>query len=37
MKKLFKKIVENYARKSTNACAYWLIHQPKAPRVLIQK
>lgn len=37
MKKLFKKFVENYAKKSTNSCYYWLIHQPKAPRALIQK
>jgi cyclic lactone autoinducer peptide len=37
MKKLLKKIVENYAKTSTNSCAYWLIHQPKAPRSLIQK
>ena len=37
MKKLFKKIVENYAKNSTNTCAFWLIHQPKAPRALIEK
>ena len=37
MKKLFKKVVENYARKSTNSCYCWLLHQTKAPRVLVQK
>lgn len=37
MKKLIKKIVENYARKSTNNCHIWLVHQPKAPSVLIEK
>lgn len=37
MKKLFKKMVEGYAKKSTNSCNYWLIHQPKAPRTLIEK
>lgn len=37
MKKLLKKIAENYAKKSTNSCVFWLAHQPKAPRSLIQK
>lgn len=37
MKKLLKKVVESYAKNSTNACAYWLLHQTKAPRTLIQK
>ncbi len=37
MKKMLKKIVEAYAKNSTNACFSWLIHQPKAPRCLIKK
>lgn len=37
MKKLLKKVVETIARSSTNSCSAWLIHQPKAPRALIQK
>lgn len=37
MKKMLKKIVEAYAKNSTNACAYWWLHQPKAPRCLIKK
>lgn len=37
MKKILKKVVEKYAKSSTNTCHYWLIHQPKAPRTLIQK
>lgn len=37
MKKLIKKIVENYARKSTNSCCAWLLHQTKAPKSIIIK
>lgn len=37
MKKIIKKMVENYAKKSTNSCHMFLVHQPKAPRVLIEK
>lgn len=37
MKKFFKKMIEKYARSSTNSCFMVLIHQPKAPRCLIQK
>lgn len=37
MKKLIKKMVEMYAKSSTNSCMWVLIHQPKAPRCLIKK
>lgn len=37
MKKLIKKMVEAYAKNSTNSCFMWLFHQPKAPRNLIEK
>lgn len=37
MKKFIKKIVEAYAKSSTNSCSWVLIHQPKAPRCLIKK
>lgn len=37
MKKLLKKVVETIAKNSTNSCSAWLVHQPKAPRTLIQK
>jgi len=37
MKKLIKKVVEAYAKNSTNSCWFWLLHQPKAPRSLIEK
>lgn len=37
MKKLIKKVVEAYAKNSTNSCVFWLFHQPKAPRSLIEK
>ncbi|MEG1009300.1 MAG: cyclic lactone autoinducer peptide [Clostridia bacterium] len=37
MKKLIKKMVELYARSSTNSCCFLIIHQPKAPKCLIQK
>ena len=37
MKKLIKKMVEAYAKNSTNASFMWLLHQPKAPRSLIEK
>lgn len=37
MKKLIKKMVEAYAKNSTNTCVCWWLHQPKAPRSLIEK
>ena len=37
MRKFIKKIVEKYARSSTNSCSFYIIHQPKAPRCLIEK
>lgn len=37
MKKLLKKVVESYAKNSTNSCLFWLLHQPKAPKCLIKK
>ncbi len=37
MKKMLKKIVEKYAKTSTNSCAMIFFHQPKAPRCLIKK
>ena len=37
MKKLLKKVVEKYAKSSTNSCVIFIIHQPKAPRCLIEK
>lgn len=37
MRKMLKKLVEAYAKTSTNACGAWLFHQAKAPRSLIQK
>lgn len=37
MRKFFKKVVEKYAKSSTNSCIILLIHQPKAPRCLIEK
>ncbi len=37
MKKLLKKVVESYAKNSTNSCFCWLLHQPKAPKSLIKK
>lgn len=37
MKKLLKKVVEAYAKASTNTCPAWLIHQTRAPRSLIKK
>lgn len=37
MKKLLKKMVEVYAKSSTNSCTFFLIHQPKAPRTMIEK
>lgn len=37
MKKLLKKVVEMYAKSSSNSCVWWTVHQPKAPRCLIQK
>ena len=36
-KKLLKKVVESYAKNSTNSCFCWLLHQPKAPKSLIKK
>lgn len=37
MKKMLKKVVEKYAKSSTNSCAAFFFHQPKAPRCLIKK
>lgn len=37
MKKLVKKVVEKYARSSTNSCVVLVFHQPRAPRYLIEK
>lgn len=37
MKKLLKRMVEKYAKSSTNSCFIVLIHQPKAPKCLIEK
>ena len=37
MRKFLKKMVEGYAKKSTNSCYIWLLHQSKAPRTLIEK
>ena len=37
MKKLAKKLVEMYAKSSTNSCWMAWFHQPKAPRALIKK
>ena len=37
MKKLLKKVVEKYAKSSTNSCFMLIFHQPKAPRSLIEK
>ncbi len=37
MKKLIKKMVEMYAKNSTNSCLILVFHQPKAPRCLIEK
>ena len=37
MKKLVKKLVEAYAKSSTNSCFWLVLHQPKAPRCLIKK
>jgi len=37
MKKIIKKVIENYAKKSTNSCNYWLLHQSRAPKVFIEK
>lgn len=37
MKKLLKKVVEMYAKSSTSSCPMLLVHQPKAPRCLIEK
>lgn len=37
MKKLVKKVIEMYARSSTNSCFFFVVHQPKAPRALIEK
>lgn len=37
MKNLLKKLVETYAKSSTNSCAWFLVHQPKAPKSLIEK
>lgn len=37
MKGMLKKVVELYAKSSTNSCFFFMIHQPKAPRCLIEK
>lgn len=37
MKKLLKRVVEAYAKSSTNSCYVFLFKQAKAPRCLIQK
>ena len=37
MKKLIKKLVEAYAKSSTNSCFWLVFHQAKAPRCLIKK
>ncbi len=37
MKKILSKLVEMYAKSTTNSCAMWVFHQPKAPRCLIKK
>ena len=37
MKKLIKKVVEMYAKNSTNSCFMVVLHQPKAPKCLIEK
>lgn len=37
MKNLMKKIVEMYAKNSTNSCTYLIFHQVKAPTNLIEK
>ena len=37
MKNVVKKVVEAYAKSSTQACSVILFHQPKAPKCLIKK
>ena len=37
MKKLLKRMVEKYAKSSTNSCYFVVFHQPKAPKCLIEK
>ncbi len=37
MKKLVKKVVEMYAKSSTNSCIFFMLHQPKAPKCMIEK
>lgn len=37
MKKVVKKIIELYAKSSTNTCLFIVFHQPKAPKCLIDK
>jgi cyclic lactone autoinducer peptide len=37
MKKVVKKLVEMYAKSSTNSCYFWVFHAPKAPKCLIRK
>ena len=36
MKKMIKKVVEFYAKNSTNSCLIFLIHAPKAPKSLVK-
>ncbi|MEG0073373.1 MAG: cyclic lactone autoinducer peptide [Clostridia bacterium] len=35
--KALTKVVESYARKSTESCIFLILHQPKAPKCLIKK
>lgn len=37
MKKIAKKLVEMYAKSSTNSCFMFIVHQPKMPRCMIEK
>ena len=37
VKKLLRKVVELYAKNSTNSCIMLVFHQPKAPRCIIEK
>lgn len=37
MKKVVKKIIEAYAKSSTNSCPWFCLHQPKEPKSLIKK
>ncbi|MDD3303974.1 MAG: cyclic lactone autoinducer peptide [Clostridia bacterium] len=37
MKKILKRMVEKYAKSSTSSCFCLFLHQPKAPKCLIDK